>query len=180
MEGTIYTVYVIQDVISRMKVLKYPVEIAPNNYFQINYEPGTDFNVVKALIEKDNSITQKGLKYPLIALMMPFEDNKGLGNYTFVRIPKIIFATLQDKPMSSILSRYEAGGTYKEVLYPLVDEFINQLCRSIYTNSIHRNSFPYKHLDCPCLLPAGEGLNDFLDTIEIHDLEVNIVQTKNC
>jgi hypothetical protein len=110
MTEDVYLVKVIKDIVSSMYDKT------------INYQPGSTEQITKSLNDLDNSITSKGKKYPLIAMVMPVPERRGksVGCYAKVVIPRIVIATISNYPTDDVLLRYDLlTGVFPTILYPL-------------------------------------------------------------
>ncbi len=120
----VVVVDIIAEIVSNMLV---PDELG--GFLVFNYEPGSNAQIMKGLIELDNSQTLTATKYPLIAMVLPVPENRGLELYATVKIPKIIIGTLTNST-DTVFARYQAGGTFKKILYPSYYEFLRQIAKS--------------------------------------------------
>lgn len=146
----------------------------------VHFEPGRANQIMKELNYLDNSITFKNKKYPLIAMFMPARESiSSTGHYASVTIDRIIIATITNSN-DSVLKRYEEGGTFKSVLYPCYYEFLNRLVR--HKNVLWADPTSIKHtkMDVPGVHPIGQGTTDYIDSIDILNLEINLSQSKIC
>lgn len=146
----------------------------------INFQPGSSFQIIQQLIETGGNPAAKGTKYPLIALFQPFPEDMGKGSYKVsVTIPKIVIACLTNNT-DDVFKRY--GQTFKPILYPIYDEFLNQL--ALYPKIVGNDKDLFKHtkLDVPGSPPpadtAKQKFNDYLDAIHILNLQLTFQQ--NC
>jgi len=169
-EVTLPIVTLIQQVVSAMVV---------SGISSINFQPGRSLQIITSLIESDNSITHKAEKYPLIALLTPVQVARTEdGFYGRVRIPVITIAAYSSLT-SPVLDRYANGGTFLAQLYPLYYEFLKQL--SINEVVVNEDFGTFKHT-----LEEDPGVQDipkttdFVDCLNIKDLEFYIIQKINC
>lgn len=149
----------------------------------IHYEPGRSIQILDSLQENDNSISYKVFKYPLIAMVLPVRENRTLaGYYATVRIDRIVLATHVDgfSGTDYVLNKYGVNGTFTKILYPLYYEFLRCLALSPQIIGMDPDSFVHTKMDNPCQQPIGEGLSDYVDTIEILGLELTLNQIKTC
>ena len=147
---------------------------------QCYFDAGRTIQILKGIAMKDNSMSLKNSKYPLVAMMMPFDERRGSGlYYSTVTIPRIIISTIT-KSNDLVLQKYESSGTYKTVLYPVYNEFFKRL--GAHPNIIGQDpdSFPHIKRDNPGQQPIGQGLTDYIDSIEILNLELILQQIKTC
>lgn len=172
-----------QSVVSSMKVQD-PLQ-ATGNFLAINYEPGRSEQILQSISELDNSISMKGLAYPLFAMQMPIKESRGDsgGFYGRITIPRIVLATLCKIPngVQPVLDRYAADGNFKKVLYPMYNEFLKRLGRSgFFVGSSEPNLIVHTKMDNPGQQPVGENMDDFIDSMEILNLELLLNQFKTC
>lgn len=149
----------------------------------INYEPGRSIQILDSLQDNDNSISYKGFKYPLIAMLLPVREVRSLaGYYATARIDRIVFATHTDSfdGVEYVLDKYGVNGTFTKVLYPMYYEFLRCLALHPEIIGMEPNSFPHTKIDNPCPQPIGNGLSDYVDIIEILGLELILNQIKTC
>lgn len=171
MTEDVYLVNIIGDVVSSM------------NDKTINYQPGSTEQITKSLIDLDNSITSKGRKYPLIAMVMPIKEKRGrsVGYYAKVTIPKIVIATISNYPTDDVLLRYDVrNGVFPNVLYPLYYDFLEKCGASPMIIGEDPNSFEHTKIDYPNIRRLSSETNDWVDYMEISDLVLIINQIKNC
>jgi hypothetical protein len=149
----------------------------------IFYQPGRAIHILDALQRKDNSISYKDLKYPLIAMMLPVMENRtATGFYATVKIDRIVLATHTDSfdGQDFVMDKYGENGTFTKILYPLYYEFLRCLALSSHLIGTHPDTFVHRKMDNPSQQPIGEGLSDYVDTIEILGLELTLSQLKTC
>lgn len=173
MNQDVIIIDILQDVVNAMKV---------PNISTINYQPGRNIQIIKSLADMDTSISYKGNKYPLVSVALPITEKRGLsvGYYAKAKIPRIVIATISSDPNDDVLARYADDGVFKTILYPCYDEFLNQLAQSKSIVGSDPNSFEHTKMDNPGRQPIGKGSNDFVDTIEILNLELLLNQIKTC
>lgn len=149
--------------------------------FTINYEPGRNDQILAHLKSLDKASLSQ-LKYPLIAAVMPISEDHGSG-WTQVTIPRIVIAYLTNTGKSTeyVIDKYSSDGVFKTILRPCKNEFITRLAWSTYTNMGDPDMYEYTYRELPCQQTIGEGLNDFVDIIEILNLKIQIyTQIKTC
>jgi hypothetical protein len=160
---------VFKDIVGRMKI---------PGYDTINFEGGRSYNIVKSLIEKDNAPTLQSLKYPLVAVLMPIAENNGTG-FQVIRVNRIVIAHLTNQDLG-VDQRYEADEVFKTVLYPCYRELLNRIAWSTATSIGDPWAIPHTKFDNPSRQPVGQGLQDYVDTIEISNMELILHQIKTC
>jgi hypothetical protein len=147
----------------------------------VNFTYGRGIQILTKLQALNNSITQKNMKYPLMALFMPFQEKRGIGYEAQVRFPKIVIATLSnstDYPEK----RYDMA--FRPILYPVYNEFIKQLALHPNIVGMNENNIPHYKQDNPGSPPpsknnsGGIEFGDFVDSIDIYNLDL-IFQNNN-
>lgn len=166
---------IFQDIVSAMEL--------PSGINQLNYEPGMWYQILNELTDLDNSITLKGIKFPLFAMQMPIKERRGeqIPGYAKVTIPRIVIANLTKTGTGTerVLDKYDSDGNFKTVLYPLYYEFLKRLSRSTSVINNDPENFIHTKMDVAGI-KTTENTNDFIDSIEILDLEINLRQIKTC
>lgn len=156
-------------------------EVVSSMSISCNFIAGRNVQIVEGLLKIDNSVTNKLQKYPLIALVTPIKETRTTnGYYADVKIPRIVIAVKSLDKTASVLKRYENGGTFKSSLYPIYYEFLKKLAHCRWILNSDPDNFPHKKMDNPGIQPASESMNDYVDCIEIFDLEFKINQLKTC
>ena len=158
-----------KDAIAAMKV---------EGFDSINFEAGSDYQVIKSLIQKDNAPSLQALKYPVVAVLMPITEIYG-NNYPRIRVNRIIIAHLTNQDID-VSQLSDASEVFKTVLYPCYYEFMKQLAFSRYVVGQDQYAITHAKFDNPSRQPIGEGLQDYVDTIEIGGLELVLNQIKTC
>lgn len=157
--------------------------VATDTGLALNYEPGRWYQILQELQDLDNSITMKGLKFPLFAMQMPIKEKRGgeRPGFSTVVIPRIVIAVLTKNcdGTERVLDKYDIGGTFKTTLYPIYKSFFKWLARSVNVINNDPDNFIHTKMDNPGQ-QATESTNDFIDSIEILDLEINLRQIKTC
>jgi len=143
----------------------------------INYVYGDFLDIVKNLKDKDESVSLKGMKYVLLALYMPFIERRGeTGLYADVTLRRITIATLtnsDDEPMT----RYQK--TFKPILYPVYETFLSNFAKDHHMSSKDPNSIVHTKVDVMGASPIS-GINDYVDCINLDNVQFLITPTKYC
>lgn len=169
----LYVVDIIGEVVAATNAI-----VSPKIGKQILYTYGRSIQVLSKLIELNNAIStvEKNSKYPLFALFMDFPESHNTAYSFTVTFPKIAIATITNST-DDAPKRY--GLTFKPILYPIYDEFMRQLVR-------HKNivavpdSIPHIKWDRPGTAPEGKAFTDFVDAIEIQNLQLTFKTVKIC
>jgi hypothetical protein len=145
----------------------------------INFLHGHPLEVLASLEQMNQDSTTKDKKYPLIALFHDFKEkmNPRVGIYADVTL-NIIIANFTESQLTAP-ERYDVN--FYPVLYPIYAAFMKQLTRSGYFMSYPDGLQPDKW---DRLFWGKDGLygkegnifNDFIDAIEIQNLNLSIDQ----
>lgn len=150
--------------------------------YSVNYQPGLTNQIVSRLYAMDNSLTLYNEKYPIIAVVLPIFEERGNGFQSLVRIPRIVIANLTKTNTSSeyVLDKYSNDGVFETILYPCYREFLKRIARNNKTSVSEPNMIKHKYIEMPYQLPLTQGMSDFVDAIEIRDLEIILTNIKIC
>lgn len=148
---------------------------------EVFFDYGHYMEVTRNLSQKDQGISNKDRKYPLIWLVMDFTERYG-HNTAYCELPdlSLIIATATNKD-SSTPERMEQN--FVPILYPIYSELINQIQESGF---FHISDFQVAHekIDRPYWdgkeAQGGANLfNDFIDAIQIRRMNL-IVNQEAC
>lgn len=181
MERTpLYVVDIIGEVVQAMDKVLFPVIKK-----HILYEYGRSIQILQVLqtLNGGTSPATKNGKFPLFALFQDFPETNNTMYYATIRFPKISIATLTTWT-DPVKKRYDV--TFKPILYPIYNEFFNQLAN--HPNVVSTgdpDGFNHVHWDRPGHTPEIDpktktGLNEYLDIIEIQNLEVTFKRVNHC
>lgn len=143
----------------------------------VKYMHGVPEEIEANLIEATRQQANDGVtkKYPLIILFHDFPVNRGNEYYGKAVFPKIIIATMTDNKFKSD-KRYNE--TFKPILYPLYEAFLSAIANN--KNIVESDRSNIQHTAWDRLFwgtkPAGTGLNDYVDAIEIQNLQLTFQQ----
>jgi hypothetical protein len=148
--------------------------------FPVYFDYGHYNEVVKNLTQKDNSISQKNTKYPLIWLVMDFVEKCGVVEDGYCSLPDIQILIAKDtNAQDSTKDRIEK--TFKPRLIPVYREFINQLTLSGYFFEQSESEVPHERILRPYWggqdsIGNGQAnlFNDFIDAIQIRRLQLRV------
>ena len=171
---------ILQDCVGAIQV---PDPNNPSSNLVINYQAGRSIQIITDLISKDNAPSQKGLKYPLFALIVPVKEKRGGdGFYSDVKISRIVimYSTKTDTGTETVLSKYSSDGVFATVLRPIYVQFLQQLAINPFVNIQDADLIVHTYMENPCQQPVGEGITDYVDSIELFGLEFILNQIKNC
>lgn len=179
METKNYIIDILGDIISKIKVTK-PL-ISPVEYFSINFQPGNSSQIINSLMQLDGT-SLNGLKYPLIALKMPFSVSKNF-NIQEVTFSKIIIANITKTGTNNenVLDKYSSDSVFKNIIHHIKDELIVQIAQSKYTAIGDPDMYDFTWKEFPFSGEIAEGVSDYVDFIEISNLKVQFYSSlKQC
>lgn len=146
----------------------------------LHYEHGHPREITNTLATMNEVQEYQFRKYPLIGLFQDFRESpgKGLGQYGTVSL-QIIIAN-QTQPTYLAKERYEHN--FKPILYPIYEEFLRQLKKSMYFQ-VEGELQPSK---IDRLFWGKQGLygneanifKDMLDCIEIQEITLIVKKTQ--
>lgn len=179
MDTPVVIIDVLKDAIAAMQVAK--PEITPVVYFTINFEPGLSVQILDSLKDKDGT-SYSSLKYPLIAVLMPFSEKNNSG-FLDVTFPRIIIANLTKTQTRTekVIDKYSSDGVFKTILIPCLTEFKKRLAWSTSVNLGDPDMIDCTVRHYPAVQKIGDGLTDFVDMIEILNLNLQFYSSiKTC
>lgn len=150
---------------------------------EVNYLYGHPLEIVNQLTLMTQSKNQGVKKYPLIGLFQDFREIKGERHGIESKVNLHLIIANGTQPNYTAPERYQHN--FKPVLYPIYEEFLNQLFRHRQFTFPERERISHTKIDR--LYWGKEGLygnagnifNDYLDCIEIQNLQL-LVKTKTC
>ncbi len=148
---------------------------ADNMIRTINYQFGSAAEIRETLIQQDYSTTDKFLKYPLIACITPFTEQRGLpgGYHSKIINPKIGIAYHTDKGWKAG-ERY--SNSFTNIILPLYDALIDALLQTGYFVAITERDFKIKRLIRDDIgrnpfLNIDGATSDYIDAVEFQESE---------
>lgn len=169
----IVVVKIMQEVVAATSAKVQPLIGMP-----VNYQPGRPSQVRGELQKISDAIatTTRAGKFPLIALFMPFPEGIGGGYDVVANIPRISISmlTVQTDP---VLKRYDS--TFP-TLYIIYAEFLRQLCRHRNIVAADPKAIQASKMDMPGDKPEQTGQNDYLDSIELTNVQLTFKTVNIC
>jgi len=146
------------------------------------YLYGHPLEVVNTLTEWTKHPVKKFAKFPIIILMQDFEERKGVEQGVNSSVSLNLVICMNTKPEYKSADRYV--NTFKPVLYPLYDSFIDTIITSGYFKNVSHGVVQHTKIDRVFYGNEGNTANQFndrIDAIEIRNLELDILNNfKNC
>lgn len=149
----------------------------------IDYQHGHKKELIETLFQMDKSEEERELKYPLVYLVQDFAEERGKNASTYAEVSLNVIIAHHTNNQYKISDREEK--VFKPVLYPIYDEFLNQLAKHSQIHDAHPTMIPHRKTDRSYWGRISVGgndqnkLNDYLDAIEIENLKLKIL-FKNC
>lgn len=148
--------------------------------FPVFFDYGHYVEVTRNLTQKDASISQKDKKYPLIWLVMDFDEDFGSIDDGYCDLPALqILITVPTQPAITTPERVEKN--FRPRLYPIYDELINQIFQSGLFQVINPENIKHRRTLRPYWGgqdSQGNGtanlFNDFIDAIQIRNLQLKV------
>ncbi|MEG1738674.1 MAG: hypothetical protein RR137_08985 [Odoribacter sp.] len=139
------------------------------------------YGTLREIVDNLDKLTQANSveKYPLIALIEPFKQQKGIYDIESKVNTRLLIATYTTRNLKTD-ERLELN--FKPCLFPIYDAFIERLKRSenVRVENISHTVINHFEIGRESLTGYdGSTFNDHIDAIEIQDLEINI-KKKQC
>lgn len=150
--------------------------------FEINFQIGNPNQILYSLENTGTSgNTIKNKKYPLIALKTPIHESKG-DYFNEVKIDRIIIAhlTKTDTGTENVIDKYSVDGVYLKILYPIYDAILEKIANHPYSCVNDKFAIVHDKDDIPSDQVIGQGLDDYVDIIEITNLKILFNKIQNC
>jgi hypothetical protein len=131
----------------------------------VYYVFGEEEHIIKVL--RELNVSQR---YPLIAVVLPVDVQRGSEYYGRAVIPRVLIATLTD-PAKSPAIRMET--VIKPIVKPIYNEFLKQVKRHSSTFVIQSH---IKHTERIRFgtQTAAQGFTEYIDGIEILNMEITL------
>ena len=173
----IFVVDIIGDIVAKVNTaIIAKLQIADPTIIAINYMFGPPKEINETLAQMSG--TGQYLKYPLIALYQPFDEDKGKITGVDGRDPLRIIIARWSNPTDKAADRY--NNNFRPILYPIYAELMYQLAADNRIRTTTYEKIPHKKRDWPYWDNDGKNpLIDYVDIIEISQLELNF-KLKNC
>jgi len=150
------------------------------NPFPVYFDFGHYKEVLRQMEWKDQSVTMKEQKFPMIWLVMDFDESMGENPANYAKISTINFLLMNStKPEWTMAERRD--NNYLPILYPMLAEFIKQISLSVELGMRPEAQLKYTKTDRPYwgLELGGSNeknfFNDYLDAIQLRNMNLNIV-----
>ncbi len=150
----------------------------------INFQYGHKKELIETLIQMDQNPDNQANKYPLVYLVQDFSEERGkaVGQYAEVSLNVIIaHSTRNDHKITDRMTK-----VFKPVLYPIYYQFMKFLAAHPMVNVINSDMIPHKKTDRSYWGRNAVGgtdalkLNDYVDAIEIENLQLKINYKSGC
>jgi len=149
------------------------------------YEYGHPLDVINKLKQKDTHSSLKFKKYPLIALFQDFTENMGY-NQTMRSSAEGLNIVICTNTRAELNAEERYNLNFRTILYPLYDLLIKHLVLSHEFLNTDPGLIPHQKIDRLYWGRSGlygnEGniFNDYIDAIEIQNLQLDLALRKNC
>lgn len=140
---------------------------------QIRYSKSSFNELIETLSQADGSAEERYNKYPLIHLVRDFYEERGQDPGAYATASLNIIIIHQTVNTYKVADR--EVNVFKPVLYPIYQEFLEQLDKSGWTKSGDLETFRHRKIDHAFWGNRKlETLNDYVDAIEIQNLNIKI------
>lgn len=148
--------------------------------FHVWFDYGRYIEITRRLTEKDGGVTTPSKRFPLIWLVIPFEEEYGnTGEVTELKNVQIIIATTTKLDSTTPQRMID---NFVPRLYPIYEEMIKQIKISGFFSEIGYD-VPHKKIDQP-YWDGKEGgaqqanmFNDFIDAIQLKNIRLTVNET---
>ena len=162
-------------------VEKVDTAIFAKHSFRVFFDFGHYQEVTKNLTVKGKSISQKGERYPLVWLVMDFEERHGLNPDTYADVNLHLIIAMPTNNNYTMEQRRDE--VFVPKLYPIYQELLTQISKSKSFGMPKLEMIEHTKIDRPYWGgqdSMGNGtvnlFNDFIDAIEIKNLRLRIKQ----
>lgn len=144
----------------------------------LSYHKGSFDELIEDLSQKDGSREERYKKYPLIYLVRDFEEVRGREAGIYCSVSLRVIIVHQTEQTYKITDRETK--VFRPVLYPIYNEFMRQLSLSPMINQSGVENLRHIKIDRAYWGKNQQqgsnktALNDFVDAIEIRNLELKI------
>ena len=156
------------------------VTMAYESPFPVFFDYGHYVEITRNLTQKDASVSQKDKKYPLIWLVMDFDEDFGGIDDSYCDLPALqLIIAVPTQPALTTPERVEKN--FRPLLYPIYVELIEQIFQSGYFQTINPDNIKHKMILRPYWGGQdsnGNGtanlFNDFIDAIQVKNLQLKV------
>lgn len=138
------------------------------------------FGTLPEIVDNLNALTQaEANKYPLIALIEPFKQQKGIPNTESRLRLRLLIATYTQKELKAD-ERLQLN--FKPILFPVYNKLLQTIQQSEHFKTNHIRHTVINHFEIGReTLEGYDGtiFNDHIDAIEIQDMELD-TKNKQC
>lgn len=171
MNNRLYIVDIMSDIVQAVSDELTPALQAFNSLLQaVNYQFGHPLEILETLKQKDESVTLRYKKYPLVILITDIEEDKGiLGVYSRVELKFLVVYHTQ----ATYKASERLTNSFKPVIHPIVDSLIRNISASSYFQNGDPDLIERTETDRYFLGKQGSGgglanvANDYLDATEL-------------
>lgn len=159
------------------------MQALPVKPYPVFFDFGHYREVTKNLKWKDDSHTLKDKKYPLIWLVMDFDESMGESPADYARLKGLQFI-IANATNPTWTMRERRDNNFLPYLYPVFAEFIRQITDSVELGMPPESKLQFTKTDRPYWGGSQDTLgnnqanlfNDFIDAIQIRNFKLNIKQ----
>ena len=149
----------------------------------LHYEHGHPLEIIKTLQAMTADPASQAGKFPLLALFQDYEEKRGTKMGMYDVSLHLIIATLTDP---NYMAADRMTSTFIPVLYPIYDGLMDAIARSGYFRQTTKDLISHSKTDRMYWGKSGlygnEGnvFNDYIDAIEIQNLQLTIQTQTIC
>lgn len=167
------------DVLSKIQAAE-TAALGQTGIQNINYQYGHFRELIQTLAQWDTDLSLRSQKYPLVFLVGDFKESRGKKAGVYADISPNIVICHQTEATYKATDRM--AKVFKPVLYPIYYSLLNQLSKCSMTfaaspDLISHDKWNRKYWGTGPIQTGGSDnlmLNDFVDAIDIQNLELKI------
>lgn len=164
-------------VVQRVSTAMQAIPVSP---FPVYFDHGHYREVLRQLEWKDQSILEKEKKFPLVWLVMDFEETMG-EHPGFYAKGENLHLWIMNNAESTWTMKERRDNNFLPVLYPIMAELVKQISESAQFGMPTQEKIKFRKIDRPNVgIETKEGVvesylfNNAMDAIQIRNLKVNI------
>lgn len=159
------------------------IKVSQNLNKTVHFQFGHPLEIIENLKRMTGNTGNVDVKYPLIALFHDFKEKRGRVNHIEYEADfRFIIATVTDP---NYLANERIENSFKPILYPIYDSFIDEIMLSNYFESAYNSVKYHDKWDRmywgrnPIYNQKENLFSDYIDAIELENFNLKILK-KTC
>ena len=175
--------YLFQGLVQKVEAKLLPqLQQVNSNIQTVHFAFGTWDEIIETLQQRGASRTLRFQKYPLVALIHNFPEERGSNSGFYGDVNLLLVIAHHTKKEAKSAQRYQE--VFVPVLLPIYHELLRQMAHSPGIVQTHEDQIQHTKIDRldwgrTNLWTATEGkqLNDYVDAIEVRNLRLTLQKT---